>query len=164
MEDRDATMKKSVYLETTIISYLTARKPKDLIQAARQEVTKQWWEKRRHDFELFVSQVVAREANAGDPDAAARRPEVIGTIRMLDITEETVRLAATLIDRAALPAKATDDAMHVALSAVHGIDFLLTWNCTHLANAELKGTIENVVSNAGFRAPVICTPDELLGE
>ncbi|WP_437953677.1 type II toxin-antitoxin system VapC family toxin [Sorangium sp. So ce296] len=153
-------MRPRVYVETSILSYLTALPSRDIIQAARQQVTIGWWA-RRDEFELFLSDPVLTEARRGDPAAAARRLGAAAGIAVLAGTEEAETLAAILIKRAAMPPKAIVDAAHVAIAAVHGLDFLLTWNCTHIANATMRPRIESVCRDSGFRPPVICTPDEL---
>ena len=155
-------MKPSVYLETTIPSYLTAWRSPELAMAARQQVTRAWWDTRRKRFELFVSQLVIDEASVGAPDAAARRMEAIDGIPLLEATEGTEELVEALIQALALPAKAAADAAHIALTVANGIDFLLTWNCTHIANAVLRPTIESTCRGCGYEMPVICTPEELL--
>ncbi|WP_437596560.1 DNA-binding protein [Sorangium sp. So ce590] len=153
-------MKPRVYGETSILSYLTALPSRDVIQAARQQVTIGWWA-RRDEFELFLSDPVLTEARRGDPAAAARRLGAAAGIAVLSGAEEAETLAAALIKQAAMPAKAIVDAAHVAIAAVHGLDFLLTWNCTHIANATMRPRIESVCRDSGFRPPIICTPDEL---
>jgi hypothetical protein len=155
-------MKPSVYLETTIPSYLTAWRSPELIMAARQQITRQWWDTRRADFELFVSQLVVDEAGVGDPDAAARRLAAIDGIPLLEASAGTDELVESLIKALALPPKAVADAAHIALTVVNGIDFLLTWNCTHIANAVLRPKIEATCRTHGYQTPVICTPEELL--
>jgi predicted nucleic acid-binding protein len=119
----------SVYIETSIISYLTARVSRDLIVAGHQQMTEEWWSVQRNRFELWASELVVEEASAGDASAAAERLKVLNTIEMLDITEEAGFLATALIERGSLPAKASADALHIAIAAVHNVDYLLTWNC-----------------------------------
>lgn len=153
-------MKPRVYVETSILSYLTALPSRDVVQAARQQVTIDWWA-RRDAFELFVSDPVLAEARRGDPAAAARRLVAAEGIAVLFGAEEAEALAASLLARAVMPRKAVVDAAHVAMAAVHGLDFLLTWNCTHIANAAMRPLIEAACRDAGFRPPIICTPDEL---
>ncbi|WP_437906746.1 type II toxin-antitoxin system VapC family toxin [Sorangium sp. So ce327] len=153
-------MKPRLYLETTIVSYLTARPSRDLVQAAHQQVTREWWAS-RDDFTLFISQFVLDEAGAGDGDAAARRLDALRGATLLDITEEAILLASNLVVGGGLPAKARVDALHVAMAAVHGMDFLLTWNCKHIANAATRERIEELCRVDGFEPPVICTPLEL---
>jgi hypothetical protein len=153
-------VKPRVYVETSILSYLTALPSRDVVQAARQQVTIGWWA-RRDEFELFVSDPVLTEARRGDPAAAARRLAAAVGIAVLSGAEEAEMLAAALIKQAAMPPKAIVDAAHVAIATVHGLDFLLTWNCTHIANATMRPHIESVCRDNGFRPPIICTPDEL---
>ena len=151
-----------VYLETTIASYLTAWPSRDLVMAANQELTREWWANRKDAFELFVSQTVIKEASAGDSDAAQRRLEFLKPFPRLDITEEVEALAAKLIAEVPLPPKAQADALHIAVSAVNKMNYLLTWNCTHIANATLRSRIEAVCRSAGYEPPVVCTPQEML--
>jgi len=156
-------MKPSVYLETSVISYLTARPSRDLIRTAHQRLTQEWWAKRDR-FELFVSDAVLAEAGRGDPDAARRRLAAANGLPALAATAEAQALATALLKAAAMPAKAAIDAAHVAIATVHGMSFLLTWNCAHIANAAMREPIESVCRRAGFKPPVICTPEELAGE
>lgn len=151
-----------VYLETTIASYLTAWPSRDLVMAANQELTREWWANRKDAFELYVSQTVIKEASAGDPDAAQRRLEFLKPFPRLDITEEVEALAARLIAEVPLPPKAQADALHIAVSAVNKMNYLLTWNCTHIANATLRSRIEAVCRAEGYEPPVVCTPQEML--
>ena len=157
-------MKPRVYLETTIPSYLTAWPSRDLVRAAHQQITRDWWDRRRAEFELVISQVVLRECQAGDATAAAERLKILQDLPLLEQTEEATRLAQALVDRVPLPERAAVDALHVAIAAVHGVDYLLTWNCTHIANATLRDPIESVCRENGYEPPAICTPDELLAE
>jgi hypothetical protein len=157
-------MKPRVYLETTIPSYLTAWPSRDLVRAAHQQITRDWWDRRRAEFELYISQVVLRECQAGDATAAAERLKILQNLPLLEQTEEATRLAQALVDRVPLPERAAVDALHVAIATVHGVDYLLTWNCTHIANATLRDPIESVCRENGYEPPAICTPDELLAE
>ena len=156
-------MKPRVYLETTIPSYLTAWPSRDLVRAAHQQITRDWWDRRRAEFELYISQVVLRECQAGDATAAAERLKILQDLPLLEQTEEATLLAQALVDRVPLPERAAVDALHVAIAAVHGVDYLLTWNCTHLANAQIMRKIESVCRGSGYRMPIICTPEELMG-
>lgn len=156
-------MKPSVYLETSFISYQASRLSNDLIVAGHQRTTQLWWEKRRSDFNLFVSQFVLDEAALGDKEAANKRLEVLRTIPLLDIKPEVALLAKNLVAKIPLPKKATQDAAHVAVAAVNGIDYLLTWNCRHIANVFIRRKIQEVCAKSGFKCPGICTPDALLG-
>ena len=156
-------MKQRVYLETTIVSYLTARPSRDLIVAAHQEVTRQWWERRREDFEVFVSQLVADEAGRGDAEAVRKRQEALKAIVSLAVTEDAIALAAALTEEHALPSEAGADALHIAVATVNGMDFLMTWNCRHIANMELLPAIQRTVEGHGYELPWVCTPEELSG-
>ena len=155
---------KSVYIETSIFSYLTARPSANVVSAARQRLTYDWWEKCRERFELFVSPLVEAEASRGDPNAAKRRIEAMQGIPSLEVVSQVSELTSLLLEKGALPQKAEDDAAHVSLAAVHEMDYLLTWNCRHIDNAEMKPVIRKVCSSYGVDCPEICTPEELLGE
>jgi len=157
-------MKRRVYIETTVVSYLTALPSRDLIRAAHQRITCEWWDSRRDDFELYISQIVADESGAGDPDAAQRRLGLLQGIPRLEITEQVAHVTRSLLEHRAIPEKAVEDALHIAIAAVHGMDFLLTWNCAHIANAEMLDAITSAIGACGFPTPIICTPEELLGE
>ncbi len=157
-------MKPRVYLETTIPSYLAAWPSRDLVMAAHQQTTREWWETRREEFDVFVSQFVIDEAALGDSGAAKRRMEVLAEIPLVDPNEDVYALAEAIMERVPLPAKASTDALHIAIATVNGMDYLLTWNCTHIANAEFRASIEMVCRSHGFEPPVICTPEELLKE
>ncbi|MEX2317934.1 MAG: type II toxin-antitoxin system VapC family toxin [Pirellulales bacterium] len=154
-------MKPKVYLETTIVSYLTAWPSRDLVMAANQVSTRQWWETAKGRFELYISQPVVDEARAGDPDAAERRPDELQGIPQLATTQEANILAKALLKEVPWPPKAQTDALHIALAAVHGMNYLVSWNCTHIANATLRLRIEAVCRAAGYEPPIICTPQEL---
>ena len=156
-------MKRRVYLETSVISYLTARPSKTIIGAAHQQITSAWWDKRT-DYDLFVSELVLRECAAGDPDAAQRRLEIIESIPLLVATEESYQLAENFLKKGIIPAKAAEDSMHIAIAITHSVDYLLTWNCKHIANPELQRRIMDYLSEQGQFLPFICTPEELLGE
>jgi hypothetical protein len=156
-------MRPRIYLETTVVSYLTAWPSRDLVTAAHQQITWEWWESRRAEFELYVSQIVIQESSAGD-DAAKRRLEALEDISLLDITEEVTALAEKLIEQVPLPERAGVDALHIAVAVANGMDYLLTWNCTHIANAALRNRIEAVCRSGGYEPPVICTPEELMEE
>jgi len=149
-----------VYLETTVLSYLTALPFRDILRAAHQQITADWWVG-RDAFELFVSDVVITEMRRGDVDAAARRLDAAVGIPVLTTTPHAERLASSLLSAAALPSKAAIDALHVANAAVNGMHFLLTWNCAHIANAAMRPRIEGVCRGEGYEPPIICTPEEL---
>jgi hypothetical protein len=155
-------MKQRVYIETTIVSYLTARPNRDVVVAAHQELTRQWWETRSSAFDLLVSELVREEAMKGDVEASDKRMATIAEIPILRTTDEAVALADQLISRGPIPRESAADALHIAIAAVNGLEYLLTWNCKHLANAALRGRIEALVEEAGYACPVICTPEELM--
>ena len=156
-------MKPSVYVETTIPSYLTAWPSRDLIREAHQQVTREWWG-RREAFELFTSQIVIEECERGDSTAAAARLAALDGIVLLELVPHAAVLARAIMRRAALPVRAGIDALHIAIAAVHGMDILLTWNCTHIANATLYRRIAAVCEESGHKPPLICTPLNLIGE
>ncbi len=157
-------MKKSVYIETSIPSYLTARPSRDVRAAAWQQITSQWWDEARDHYELFTSALVIVEASDGNPEAASRRLESLQGIPELLIDEEAQALAEKLVWEGGMPAVAKADALHVAIAAVHGMDYLLTWNCRHIGNAARKPIIRAICVAAGYSYPEICTPMELLPE
>jgi hypothetical protein len=157
-------VKQRVYIETTIVSYLTAQPSRDLILAANQEVTREWWATRRKAFELHISQFVLNEAAAGDPMMARKRLEMLSEIKQLPVTAEVRELGKAIIADRILPLKANIDALHVSVAAVNDMDVLLTWNCRHLANAELLRNLARYLQARGYEVPVITTPMELMGE
>ncbi|MEO6596496.1 MAG: type II toxin-antitoxin system VapC family toxin [Planctomycetota bacterium] len=156
-------MSATVYVETSVVSYLTSLPSRDLVTAAHQQITREWWAKRDR-FELFVSQFVLDELAGGDSEAAERRLREMVGIGRLAVVKAAHDLARELIAGRAIPPNATIDALHVATAAVHGIDYLVTWNCKHIANAVLRQRIESVCRQQGFAPPTICTPEELLEE
>ena len=157
-------MKPKLYIETTIPSYLTAWPSRDLIIAGHQQITKEWLQKRRPAFDIYISQFVIDEAKAGEPDAARERMNAIKEFSALDITEEVKELAARIIASKIIPRKAATDAAHIAVATVHRMDFLMTWNCVHITNAVISKSVDMICQQYGFECPVICTPEELMGE
>jgi hypothetical protein len=151
------------YLETTIVSYLAAQPSRDLITAAHQQVTRDWWESRRTAFDVFVSQFVAQECAAGDPAAALRRMAYLKGIPLLSITDDIRQTAHALTEGGLIPERYATDALHIAVAVVHRMDYLLTWNCKHIANAGLWKPIAAVCDRRGQSLPTICTPVELMG-
>ncbi len=154
-------MKPKVYLETSVVSYLAARPSRDLVVAANQQITHEWWHTQRAGFEVYVSELVVQEAGGGDETAAQERLQVLAGLPLLQFSPAVQHLAPTLLAEVPLPPKALADALHVAFATLNGIDYLLTWNCTHLANATLRPHIERVCREQGYEPPVICTPQEL---
>ena len=157
-------MASSVYIETTIPSYLTAWRSPELSMAAKQQTTRQWWDERREQFDLFISDAVLLEASSGDSDAAKRRLDVLDGIPVLSPKPESDEIVVALIDQLGLPHRSITDAAHIAICVVHGIDYLLTWNCTHIANATFQPIIKDVCEAFDYSMPVICTPDQLMGD
>ncbi len=162
MVDMIMPMRESVYLETSVVSYLTARESRDLIVTAIQQLTKEWWNKRRDDFDLYVSDMVVQESQAGDPLAANRRIEIIRNLPVIALSDEVLALAEELARNVPLPAKAVEDAVHIACATVNEIDYLLSWNCKHIANAVIIPKVNQVCIIGGYRCPTICTPQELM--
>jgi len=157
-------MPRRIYIETTIPSYLTARPSRDIVQAARHQLTREWWDVERRNYDLCISQIVLDEAAAGDAEAAQRRMAGIDTLPLLDLTFEVDGLAETIMQSGLLPVSASRDAVHIAVTAVHQVHFLLTWNCRHIANATIFRDLQHIIMSAGYGMPVICTPEELLGD
>jgi hypothetical protein len=155
-------MKKSIYVETTIFSYLTGKPSANLINAARQQITNLWWETRRKDFRLFVALPVIVEASNGDHDAAAKRLTVIRKIPLVGLTPQASDLADFLIKETPFPDNAAVDALHIAIACVNQFDFILTWNFKHIANAEIRSKLEVLTESRGYRLPIICTPEEFV--
>jgi len=153
-----------VYLETSVVSYLTARPSQHLVTAAHQLITTRWWEARRSELEIWTSELVLEEASRGDREAAAQRLALLEGIPLLQITSEASKLASAIVKAHLLPDRAFADALHIATASVHSLEYLLTWNCSHIANAELLPRVTVLVEEAGFKMPFVCTPEELLGE
>ncbi len=153
----------SVYLETTIVSYLAARPSRDLIVAAHQQITHDWWETSRRGYELFVSEAVLEEIRRGDPEAAQRRLKIVGDLPLLELNDDAERLALTYGKELGLPDGAAVDVLHIAIAVVHRMDFLLTWNCAHIANGEVVRRLRTLNDGALKRqTPIIVTPEELV--
>jgi hypothetical protein len=150
-----------IYVESTIPSYVVARPARDLLQAARQQLTRDWWDMQRRKHELFTSQVVLDEIAFGEKTMAQLRLETLQSIPLLRVTDEAEELARQILGSGLLPATADRDATHIALASVYEMDILLTWNCRHIANASIQQRLRKRVEVAGFDLPVICTPEEL---
>ena len=157
-------MKPTVYIETTIPSLLTAWPNRDLEIAAQQVATREWWEKRRDVYALYISADVLDEAGRGDTEAARLRIAVLAECRVLAATEEAQLLTKRILATGLIPPRAAADAAHIALAAAHGIDFLLTWNCRHIHNAVIARRLAGVCQAMGFSLPVLCTPRELMSD
>lgn len=147
-----------------MISYLTARPSRDVVAAAHQQISLDWWDRRRQDFDLVASLLVVNEARLGNPESSARRLAILEGIPLLEVTALARELAVTIVQKGLLPQTAYPDALHISTAAVHQVDYLLTWNCTHIANAEILPRIARICEPFGVVLPYICTPEELLGE
>lgn len=157
-------MSETVYIETSLVGYLTARLSNNLILMANLEITRRWWDTRRSQFTLYISQVVLDEAEEGDSEMAARRLEILKDLAVLELTEAVQDLGEQFLRKSNLPSKASDDAIHIAAATIHGLDYLLTWNCKHIANAQIQRKLTEICFDFGYKLPTICTPYELMGE
>lgn len=157
-------MKETVYIETSVVSYCASKSSRDLVIAARQEITREKWPAILDTFETHVSALVVQEAEQGDAEAAQKRLSAISKMPVLSISDEAERLASLLIKDGPIPEHYPEDALHIALATVNGMDYLLTWNFTHINNARMKAKIIFVVESEGYQCPTICSPEELLGE
>ena len=155
-------MKPTVYIETSVISYLAARPSRDVVVAAYQEVTREWWRGAPGRFNLVASALVVSEARAGDADAARTRLEKLEGLVLLDASAEAETLTLKLLGSGAVPPTAAEDGAHIAIAATNGVEYLVTWNFRHIANAAMRSRIERVCRRAGYEPPVICAPNELL--
>ncbi|AFZ60304.1 type II toxin-antitoxin system VapC family toxin [Anabaena cylindrica FACHB-243] len=157
-------MSETVYIETSILGYLTARSTKNLILAANMEITRDWWEFRRNAFMLYTSEAVLDEVAQGDAKIATQRLDILRNFPLLELNEVVQGLAAQFLARSNLPPKAKVDAIHIAAATVHGMDYLLTWNCKHIANAQIQGKLAEISLDFGYVLPILCTPNELMGD
>jgi len=155
-------MKSSIYIESSVISYFTARLSKNLIVAAHQQITQEWWDNSLQYFNPFVSPVVIDEISKGDKEAARLRLGKIKNLPLLKVTSDIKKLSENYFSSLQIPQKAEADAYHLAIACWYKIDFLVTWNCTHLANGFIIKQLENINLELGVKTPVICTPEELM--
>ncbi len=156
-------MAASVYLETSVVSYLTSRPARDVVVLAHQQLTREWCDVRRNLYELFSSEIVLAEAERGDPEAALARREILRQTKQLSANAAAEQLVPALLAATGLPAKALADMAHIAVATVHGMQYLLTWNCKHIANATVQRSVIKACRERGYEPPVICTPEELMG-
>jgi len=156
-------VKPTVYVESSIFSALVGRPSNDLVVTARQHTTCIWWQNDADSYSLFASNVVEMEARQGDPEMARCRLEYIASIPRLSSTREAERLADSLIESAILPPKARIDALHLGIATIHSLEFLLTWNCRHLANGPIYRRVARFLAENGYNAPYVCTPSQLPG-
>ncbi len=156
-------MSETIYIETSIFGHLTARPTDNLIVAANIKITQDWWNEHRSSFTLYASEIVENEAAKGDPTIAAQRLNLLQSLMLLELTEEAFELSQAFLSKSNLPPKASNDSLHIALATVYSIDYLLTWNCKHMANAQIQRKLAQISSELGYVLPVICTPYELIG-
>jgi predicted nucleic acid-binding protein len=157
-------MIESLYLDTSVIGYLTIRPSTNLITASNSVITQNWWHTRRQNFTLYISEVVLEELARGDQEIATKRLELISELPLLAINEAVEELAQQFLIKSNLPPKASDDALHIALATVYKVDYLLTWNCKHIANAKIQKKLSQISIQSGYELPTICTPYELMGD
>lgn len=157
-------MKLKVYIETSIVSYITARPSRDVVISANQILAQEWWEDYRHEFDLYISELVTDESSKGNAEMAKKRLDLVKNVPFLENNDKVKNLAKEILARNILPVKATLDVFHIAITAVHNIDFLLTLNCKHIANAFIYRRVEEVCRSFGFEPPIVCTPQEILGK
>jgi len=156
-------VKKTVYIESSVISYLAARPTRDIVLAAYQQITQEWWETERGKYDCFVSDFVVDEVARGDPDAASRRQTMIRGFRKLALTPVVLDLAREYKTALGIPERARLDLFHLAIAVGNGMDYVLSWNFRHIANAFVRQRLQEVNGVLGLRTPTICTPEELVG-
>jgi predicted nucleic acid-binding protein len=160
-EEKPSVKRMSIYVETSVVSYLAAERSRNLVTAAWQQVTWDFWELHRHRYDLYTSEIVVAEASAGEPRAAERRLKLLHGINELSVDDEAKALAAAILSDGVLPAKAELDALHIAVAVVNRLDFLLTWNCRHIDNPVTKPRVRATCARLGYATPEISTPLEL---
>ncbi|ERT08773.1 PIN domain protein [Lyngbya aestuarii BL J] len=156
-------MTETVYIDTSIVGYLTVRISNNLILMANSEITREWWETPRSQFTLYISQIVLDEVAQGDVEIATKRLEILRDFSLLEVNQAVQDLAVEFLARSNLPPKAANDALHIAIATVYGLDYLLTWNCKHIANAQIQKKLSQISVDAGYELPILCTPYELMG-
>jgi predicted nucleic acid-binding protein len=153
----------TVYIETTVVGSIAGRIHPNPEVASRQHKTRRWWKEAKLTYQIVISHLVVDECLAGDPSAASERIDEIEDLTRVNVTDDARNLANALMAKGAIPESEPRDALHVALAAVHGIKYLVTWNFKHIANATLRYRINEVCRDNGFEPPIICTPEELAG-
>lgn len=156
--------KPTVYIETSVVSYLVARPSREAIVAARQRETRSWWNAQKEFFSLVTSQTVIDEASQGDPDEARKRLSELRPLPVLPANSESLALTHQILEKTSLPPHAIDDAAHIATAVVHGVEYLLTWNVKHIANAQVHAKVRTICQSLGYQPPLICTPEEIRGD
>lgn len=155
-------MKKRLYIETTVVSYLTAKLSRDIMVAGHQEATRELWPELSAKYETYISALVFEEARKGDPDQAQMRIEAIEPFPMLDIDDEARTLAQKIITKKGIPAEYPEDALHIAVATVNSIEVVITWNFAHLNNPFTRKMVRQIIEDEGYGCPEICSPEELL--
>jgi len=155
-------MKPTVYIESTIVSYLTAKPSRDLIVAAHQQITNEWWDLIRPEVDCFTSPFVLQEISSGNEEAANKRIKIVKDLRVLELNKEIQKLAKNYFDSLDIPEKARLDASHLATAVWHEIDYLLSWNCKHIVSGRVKRVLEKINADLNIKTPVLCTPEELM--
>ena len=157
-----ATIKPSVYLESTVVSYLVARPSSNPVLAARQKASRQLWENYADRFEFVTSHIVHNEIRQGNAGAARQRLEAVTLLRILETPPEVDTLAQKLLDSGAVPRNSLPDAQHIAIATVHNVEYLVSWNHRHIVNENKREHIEQICQEAGFQLTTICTPTQLM--
>jgi predicted nucleic acid-binding protein len=155
-------MKESIYLETTVVSYYTSKPSRDIIVLAHQEITREWWDNALKRYDAFISEIVIEEAMAGDAEAAKKRLAILKKFVHLDLNATVEKMAQVYVEKLKMPPKSLRDAVHLAVASVHNVDYLVTWNCSHIANGEVIRKLMQINTSYGIKTPVICTPEELM--
>ncbi len=155
-------MKQNIYIETSVISYLVANTSKNLVIAAHQASTADMW-KQIDKFDVYISDIVIQEASKGDKKQSCERLNIVEKIPVLKIDDEAKELARALLEGKAIPEKCPEDALHISVAAVNGIDAIVTWNFKHINNPFTRKMIRNIIESKGIGCPEICSPEELIG-
>ncbi len=155
-------MKESIYIETSVVSYYVSKPSRDIIVLAHQQITSEWWPKAVKRFDVYISEVVVEEAAAGNKESAEQRLNKLKGFPYLELTERVEKVAQIYMEKLSIPKKALRDAAHLAVASVHNIDYLVTWNCVHLANGEIIKKLLKINEKLSIKTPVICTPEELM--
>ncbi|MYC78679.1 type II toxin-antitoxin system VapC family toxin [Candidatus Poribacteria bacterium] len=158
--------KPRIYIETSVISYLTSRPSSNAGIRGCQYFTRYWWENfAEQQFELVSSPIVQQEVSLGDRGASQKRLDVLEKLTLLDTPREALNfLSDDLINAGALPLKARIDSFHIAITAINNVQYLATWNFKHIANINKIPLIQQVCRKAGYQPPILCTPQQLLME
>lgn len=154
MADED---KPSVYLETSFVSYISNRLSSDLVVAGQQKVSQDWWARRRDHYHLYASASVVAEASQGNEEERVKRQQILDELTILEVTEEVFKLAAKYVEKQIIPVKKYEDALHMAVAVLNGMDYLVSWNCKHLVNPVIERRIRKLNDSLDLATPYICT-------